>query len=297
MNFDTTILIPTYNRSRDLRKLVHYLARNFNISKVRVIVLDGSNSEQAIANQSICNNASLEYKHYDSTVSYCERILNGLNLVETDTVAILGDDDVLDPKGFGDCVTFLEDNPDYSIAHGQYVGFNLTSKGLSFNPTYQSSSIEDDSSLERLFSYFSSYTAPSFYAVNRTVHLRKGFEEVVNNNTDFKDYVSLETLVSAIPLVNGKLKRLDSFYQARRFFPAPPDNKYLIYAKYVLDEGFSERYNKVKSSIMKDIADVEEIDMDTASDALDFTFAAFFGQRISTNEMRARFNALNVLNK
>ena len=293
MNFDTTILIPTYNRSRDLRKLVHYLRNNFNISKVKVIVLDGSNSEEALANRRICNNASLEYKHYDSIVSYCERMLNGLNLVETDTVAILGDDDLLDPKGFGDCVKFLEDNPDYSVAHGQYVGFNLTSKGLSFNPTYQSSSIEGDSSLERLFSYFSSYTAPSFYAVNRTAPIIKSFEEVVNNNTDLKDYVSLEILISAIPLVNGKLKRLDSFYQARRFIPAPSD-KYVTYAKYLLDEGFSERYNKVKRSIIKHIPDVDKIGMDTVSDALDFTFGALFGQRISTNEMRVRFNALNL---
>ncbi len=103
-------------------------------------------------------------------------------------------------------------------------------------------------------------------------------------------------MISAIPLVNGKLKRLDSFYQARRFIPGP-SGKYVIYAKYVLDEGFSERYNKVKRSIMKHIAAVEEIDMGAASDALGFTFAAFFGQRISTNEMRARFNALNVFNK
>ncbi len=226
------------------------------------------------------------------------RILNGFNLVETDTVAILGDDDILDPKGLSDCVTFLERNADYSVVHGQYIGFNLTPNGLGYNRTYQSSSIEQKCPLDRLFCFFSSYSAPSIYAVNRTARIRYSFEELCRNNTDFvSNFVSVEIMASAIPLLKGKLKRIDSFYLARRFLPSVPGRYAMYYARFIFGESFSEHYNNLKCSITRHIPAVEEIDMDTASDALDFTFAAFFGQRISTNEMRARFQALNVFNK
>ena len=288
-------MIPTYNRSHDLSKLVYYFAKNFSLSTVKIIVLDGSDNDGEVsANKSVSENNSIEYCHYGSEISYLQRILDGLKQVGTETVALLGDDDILDPKGFSNCVTFLQRNPDYAVAHGQYIGFDFRANGLSFNKTYQSNSVEEDFALERLFSFFSAYTAPTYYAVNRTRYIRKSFEELVANGTEFKDYVSSELLVSAIPLAHGKLKKLDFFYQARRFIPAPPD-KYIVYAKYILDEGFSNRYNKLKKSIIKYLPETEKNDSDTVSDAIDYAFAAYFGQRISTNELRSRFQALNII--
>ncbi|MGV1099880.1 TIGR00180 family glycosyltransferase [Thiovibrio sp. JS02] len=293
----TTILVPTCNRAGDLEKLVHYLAGNFNHSLVRIIVLDGSDRKnERAANQSSCARYSVEYLRYGPEVSYLQRILNGLNEVITETVTILGDDDILNPKGFWESVCFLHKYPDYAIAHGQYVGFNFSPQGdLKHNKTYGSNSVEESSPLARLFSFFSAYTAPTYYAVNRTQLLKKSFAEIVANGTPFEDYVSFEILVSAIPLLHGKLKRLESFYQARRFVPAPPD-KYVVYAKYVLDEGFSERYNKLKKSIIRSLPAADRYASEKVADAVDFAFAAFFGQRITTAEMLARFQALKISN-
>ncbi len=290
----STILIPAYNRFDDLNKLLHYCKENFNFEMVSIVVLDGSDKAgEAELIQAACQTCSIEYRFYTSEVSYQQRILDGLERVETETVVLLGDDDILYPQGFVDCVSFLEDHPNYSIAHGQYLAFDFRENGLSYNATYQSESVEDDSPLGRLFSFFSAYVAPTYYAVNRTRYLRASFQELVANGTEFKDYVSSELLVSAIPIVNGKLKRLDSFYQARRFIPAPQD-KYVVYAKYLMDESFSERYQKLKKSIIKHLPQELTVPRETVSDAVDYSFAAYFGQRVSMQELQARFQAMQI---
>lgn len=288
----STILIPAYNRYDDLNRLLHYCKDNFNPAKVRILVLDGSDrAGEAESIQAACKRCSIEYRFYTADVTYQQRILSGLECVETETVVLLGDDDILYPQGFVDCVTFLEEHPEYAIAHGQYIAFDFRKNGLSYNPTYQSESVEDDSPLVRLFSFFSAYVAPTYYAVNRTQYLRASFGELVANGTEFKDYVSSELLVSAIPIANGKLKRLPSFYQARRFIPAPPD-KYIVYAKYLTDESFSHRYQKLKQSIVKYLPQGMNVPTDTVSDAVDYAFAGYFGQRVSMKELTARFQML-----
>lgn len=293
MDLKSTILLPTYNRPQDLRKLLDYLAHSFDLNKVRVLVLDGSDSKNQTVNRRACEGLQVDYKSYGSSLSYVERLLEGLQSTETESVIILGDDDILSPKGFSECVSFLHENKDYTIAHGQYIGFNITSQGCSFNKTYHSVSIEDNSPLKRLFSFFSSYTAPTIYAVCRTASLQKSFEELIKNDIDISDYVNVEIMASAIPVAQGKLKRLSSFFQARRFSPAPPD-KYVSYAKYIMADDFSGKHQKIKKSIINNLPDKEDLKEATASNAIDLAFAAYFGQRVNQQEIVQRFNALGL---
>jgi len=293
-NFLTSILIPTYNRSQELSKLVHYSAQNFDLSVVKFFVLDGSDNYNEITlNKSVCERNRIDYHHSGPEVSYMQRILNGIKSVETETVSLLGDDDILYPDGFTDCVQFLHSNDDYAIAHGKYIGFNYTPNGISFNETYISQSMESNSALERLFDFFSAYTAPTYYAVNRTSLLRKSFEELIKNKFDIHDYVAAEIMVSAIPIVNGKLKRLDSFFQARRFLPAAKD-KYVVYAKYIMETDFSKKNSKIKKSILDNMAAREKIKDEIISDAIDYAFASFFGQRLNQQEISQRFHNLEI---
>lgn len=293
MEIKSTILIPTYNRPKDLKKLIHYIANNFSLSDVHLLVLDGSNGENEIQNKKICDAANVEYKGYGKQLTYVERISSGLKQVKTETVAILGDDDILDPNGFTDCVKFLHNNNDYAVAHGKYIGFNYTPNGISSNETYTSQSIENDSPLERLFLFLSAYTAPTFYAVNRTSLLAKSFEELIKNNFDINDYVAAEIMVGTIPIVNGKLKRLDSFFQARRFLPATKD-KYVVYAKYIMEKDFSKKINRIKRSIMNNLANKGKIKDESIVDAIDYAFASFFGQRLNQQEISQRFHTLRI---
>jgi hypothetical protein len=69
--FLTSILIPTYNRSHEISKLVHYAARNFDLSLVKFFVLDGSDNDKEIAaNKSACKRNKIEYHHYGSETPY-----------------------------------------------------------------------------------------------------------------------------------------------------------------------------------------------------------------------------------
>lgn len=293
MNIKSTILIPTYNRPEDLKKLIFYIVNNFSLTNVYILVLDGSDDKNKILNKKICESASIGYKSYEKQLTYVERLLSGLKQVKTKTTTILGDDDILSPNGFTDCVKFLHDNDDYAIAHGKYIGFNYTPNGISFNETYISQSMESNSALERLFNFFSAYTAPTYYAVNRTSLLLKSFEELIKNKLDIDDYVAAEIMVSAIPIVNGKLKRLDSFFQARRFIPATKD-KYVVYAKYVMETDFSKKFSKIKESILDNMPIREKIKDEIIFDAIDYAFASLFGQRLNQQEISQRFHNLGI---
>ena len=290
--YTATILIPTCNRPEFIGKLVDYLLFNLNASKIKIIILDGSDENGKAKNRATCEGKPVEYLWFDKTISYFQRMLLGLEAVETNIVSILGDDDILFPKGFIESVLFLRDNEDFSIAHGQYIGFSDIA-GVKFNKTYISDSICSENVFCRLFDFFSSYTAPTYYAVTRTKYLIKSFQLMVENNIMFNDHFSAESLISAIPLINGKLKRLNSFYQARNFNPVP-EGHYVVYAKYIANPDFSTKYQKVKTSLMNQLMSTVDIDENIVSDALDYTFAAFWGQRIATNEMRSRFQALNI---
>lgn len=293
MKKQTTILVPTYNRPEDLKRLVSYTVDNFSLDRVHMIVLDGSDKKNQKLNQNACNHDRIEYKNYENHITYVERMFSGLKKVKTDTVTILGDDDILDPNGLTDCVNFLHDNSDYAIAHGKYIGFDYAPNGLRFNETYQSQSIENNSPLERLYYFLSAYTAPTFYAVNRTCLLKKGFEELIKNNFDISDYVAAEIMVSCIPLANGKLKRLDTFFQARRFLP-PTKGKYVVYAKYMMENHFSEKIGKIRNSILENMKDLQTKKDKTVLDAINYALAAFFGQRLNPQEIEQRFNQLGI---
>ncbi len=164
---------------------------------------------------------------------------------------------------------------------------------FSFARTYDSPSVEDESALKRLFSFFSSYTAPTFYAVNRTIHLKKNFEEMIKNKFEVHDYLLSEIMISAIPLLHGKLKRLDSFFQARLLIPMPED-VYIVVGKYMMKDDFSYKFKKMKNSVMQNMREQDKIDEETISDAIDLSFASFLGQRIKQEEINDCFQRLNI---
>ena len=187
---------------------------------------------------------------------------------------------------------FLHNNKNYSISHGKYIGFNCYPNGIKYNETYISQSVEDDSPMKRLFNFLSNYTAPTFYAVNRTALIEKSFEEIIKNKLD-NDYVASEILVSAISIVNGKLKRLNSFFQARRFVPATKD-KYVIYPKYIMENDFSNKISKIKETILDNMPTREKIKDEIIFDAIDYAFASYFGQRLNQQEISQRFHNLGI---
>lgn len=285
---ESTILIPTYERPTYLAKSLIWNKQTFNTSKVRFIVLDGS-IKNGPQNRQICENNQIEYFHYKNDVTNAERLLAGLNLVRTEIVSFLADDDLINPAGYYQCIGFLKSHPDYSAAHGEYIDFIIKGHKIKYTYGYNMFSIEQSLPLNRLFKYLTCYQ-PIFYAVFRTAALQTAFKEVSINvqNDDSSFY---ELLAGCIPVAIGKVKKVNYFYYGRQIGESTP-RKYIPDPKYPFLESFSQRYTKVKHSIIKNIGRQEGIS-EKLNDAIDACFAGYFSfHGMTRTKVQLYYNSL-----
>ena len=121
------IIIPTYNRPNYLKRILNY----FNYHKIssNIIVADSSNKENQQKNKEIISKTSdlnIDYlKPYPSDMNMFYKINNALNFTNEKYCLICADDDFIIPRSIDKCVQFLAKNPNYTIAHGEYLSFYL----------------------------------------------------------------------------------------------------------------------------------------------------------------------------
>ncbi len=282
----STILIPTYNRSDYLSRLLQFMVANFNPELVKVVVLDGSDKE-ASKNKELCLKTGIEYRYYGPEIPILERWLAGIRSTETEFVSFLADDDILQPDGYYDCLNFLQSYPQYSIAHGNYVWFLEQNEQTLLYPGYQTFSIEHESSLERLFYFLADYI-PITYGVYRTDILRTAYEETISNlaldNLHFTELLS-----GCIPVLLGKVKKLATNYYGRNMGDSSP-RPVMIYPKLVFAEDFSYRYGQIKSTLKNILND--NINPEIAEDALDYCFGAYYGKILNRANVTQHFTRL-----
>ncbi len=293
-NSISTILIPTYNRPYHLLRLLHYYLKvNFDLKRQKFMVLDGSDKDSEV-NQNTCQEVGIEYHHYGPNIPILERWLDGINRTQTEFVSFLADDDILQPDGYYDCLSFLEANPDYSAAHGNYVWFVDKEDNPLLYPGYQSFSIENDCPLERLFAFFSDYV-PISYGVYRTKILKTAYEKTLSctgtDNLHFSELVS-----GCIPVVLGKIKKLDSNYYIKsvdtsnRNLSTLPSRPPIIYPKLVFAEDFSSRYARIKNTLKELLS--SRTDPNIVDDAIDYCFGVYYGKILNRYFVTEHFNRL-----
>ncbi len=282
----STILIPTFNRSHYLARLLQYLAANFNLEQVKVVVLDGSDKE-ASANEAICAKTAAEYRYYGPDIPILERWLDGIKSTETEFVSFLADDDILQPDGYYDCLKFLASHPQYSIAHGNYVWFADKREEVLLYPGYQTFSIEHDSPLERLFCFLANYL-PITYGIYRTDILSIAYTETISHlaldNLHFTELLS-----GCIPVLLGKVKKLDTNYYGRNIGESSP-RPLIIYPQLVFAEDFSYRYGCIKNALKKILQERENPKI--VSDAIDYCFGAYYGKILNKHNISQHFTRL-----
>ena len=213
-----TIIIPTYNRSKYLKRILNYYnkyERNF-----KIIVADSSSDENKRVNKkniSLLSFLDIQYiDKYASKINPYDKWCNVLNYVKTKYALFCADDDFIIPNGIKKSIDFLEKNADFSCAQGHYISFylgnNLQKKEFVFKPSYTYyNSITSDNVKDRLFSNFVNYMQ-TIYAVHRTNLLKMIFEESAKYTNDNRFG---ELLASMLDLVYGKVKKLDILYSAR----------------------------------------------------------------------------------
>lgn len=209
-----TLVVPTYNRSELLRRLLSYL----RVQQVgsRILILDSSEAEHFEANRVAVAASGLNIRHerFDPSVQPYAKFAAGMQLVDTKYVSFCADDDILFPEAVRECLDVLEADPFYVAAHGYYINFlDKSEQGGGFRITttmYESDGLADGDAWRRLRQFMTNYQA-TFYAVHRTDVLRDVFQRI----QPMANLLFLEVLGAALTVVKGGVFRTKSYYMAR----------------------------------------------------------------------------------
>ena len=213
---DITIVIITYNRYQYLLRLLKFYENYKN--SFQFLILDSSSHEATKHIKYFLKKDNIDYKKYDSTIFFSDKISDGCKYIKTPFAVLCPDDDFLIPSSIIEAKNYLHANLDYSSAHGIHFAHTqnseISKKGFSINPIYKfGNSSELDSSADRLKGYFMGKSGYyPMYAVHRTDLFKKIW-------TETKEYISdwglSELFPCALSFIYGKMKILPLFYASR----------------------------------------------------------------------------------
>lgn len=210
-----TLVIPTYNRPDDLRRLLGFLA--WQKADFPVLVLDSSGPEAHERNAETARGLGLNLRleRFDPRMPPWEKFRCGAEMVATEFSSMCADDDLVLVSSLGPLVHFLRTSPAYSVAHGWYFGFYLGDVFGIRQVVYRGASLDAERPAERLYQLFSEYQALT-YGVHRTAVLRDIMTEVQGVQT----MLGRELLGGALAVVAGKVARLPLLYAGRNLGPS-----------------------------------------------------------------------------
>jgi glycosyltransferase domain-containing protein len=283
-----TIVIPTYNQRHELLKRLLSYYKNYDLP---VLIADSSASAYPyeIDKVKIC------YLHCPS-LGYYEKLIYVMDLVNTEFVVFCADDDFLVPKGIQAAVSFLKSNPEYSIARGSQICFLGDTSGIGnfvwISSEWESCSLEEDIPSKRLFKQFSSFKTTTFYAVHRTSLMRELLRAVVNNSDD---YLFGEYIFALLAIIRGKYKIIDCFYSARTAHPT--SNPHTFY-NFIMNGTFDAKYERFRSILSKELADVEDINLSSADKLIDLALAEYLkNDNFTLPGLRKKATLKKIINK
>lgn len=216
-----TILVPTKNRSHFLYKLLQYHVRmKFGGT---MMVGDASEGSDLESNQQAVREFEKEIN-----IIYCKHpshvsLIEGTNwmLAETKTPysVLSGDDDFLVPSGLSRCVSFLEENEDYSLACGEqtYTYIQRLGNGdmrIERIVAGYSKNHEEDLPSQRIVSYCCPSRRVNTFSVQRTKNMYYCWKKASQLGLDKTHHHSPlhETAVNVMSLIQGKQKKFPNLY-------------------------------------------------------------------------------------
>jgi len=212
-----TLVVPTYKRYPFLKRLLKFYD-SFDIP-IKILILDSTPHETSDRefNQLVSNN-NIIWKKFSSDITYWARIAKGIEFVETDYVTLCADDDFIMPAAIIKCIEFLENNSDYSSAHGLYFSHQNAeqskTKGFYIGPLYRKArSANQNLSRDRVLAYLSGEIGSyPLYAVQRT----ETFSLIWSETNQFvSDWNLHEVFSCCLSFIYGKMKILPIFYASR----------------------------------------------------------------------------------
>src|SRR3989338_5107637 len=285
-----TLVVPTRNRWDFLSRLLDYY-RDFGL-QYRLIIGDSSDPSQYRSRDLALDNSgkrlNLEYRQYpDTTGTVCAAEL--LAHVSTPYAVWVADDDFVVPYGFDRTIDFLERHRDYSGAHGNALIFTLSSDGpfgrvMSIG-RYSQRSVEQKTASERLVDHLETY-CPTIFSVHRTELLQRSYRYVA----DLKlDNCFGELLPSSLPIVCGKIKKLDILYMARQAHAGMVSrtiNPGVF--DWITGPRWLEQWISFRDCLTKELAQQDAIKLEVAREVVEKAFWGYLAHGI-TRKWDARY--------
>lgn len=218
MNEMITIVVITCNRYTYLERLLNFYEKHE--FPFPILILDSSSDKDITPNLSrLMNDRRIRHKKYSNQISFEEKIARGVLDIKTRYCVLNADDDFLIPYGVSECIHFLENKPDYSIAQGFFIQHTIKrnrngSTGFSWRPAFADQvSLKFDSAEDRLNFAWNGFNGVTFYSVFRTELLVQIWEEtsaIVKNNPCLS-----ETMPFILSILHSKIMVLPVFYISR----------------------------------------------------------------------------------
>ncbi len=221
----TTILIPTFNRTSGLKRLLHFLAAEG--AACPILVLDSGDAASQEENAETCRTSPLSTAHhcYPEGIYQLDKWEEGLRLVGTEFSAFAADDDFVFPATLGECERFLLAHPDYVVCQGFFLSFRRQGREESSSRTHfqldsPGAGREEETPVARVWMAFHSY-AHLIYGLRRTACWVDSLHRINAATKVHRGHgSSIEEMLDAmLCLVAGKLRRLPLLHSLRNGKP------------------------------------------------------------------------------
>lgn len=203
-----TVLVTIRNRRNTLPRVMNY----YKDFPANVIFLDSTRGEK----YDNCDLALPNKYEYVPGKNYVQKILDCLNSIDTKYSVVVCDDDFLSKEGVLDCVTFLEENDDYSACRGQEVA--LFDNLLSFETLdYLVDALDNfksDSAKERVYNAWSYFNGANVHNIMRT-EVQIKIQEFHLENPEFNAISVYDKTLSYITAVYGNIAVIPTYYIMR----------------------------------------------------------------------------------
>lgn len=203
-----TIVIPTYQRPVQASRALHYWLGQ----DVRVIMIDGSATPLALP-APVAKAIHITYLHMPFSLS--ARLGHVTGLLQTDYVALCGDDDFMLPKALRACVDFLDANADYAACGGQALGFDsrLGLRAFVRYEKFRTFDLAQGDASSRTLAYFADLSPASVYSVCRTQFWAEAMQ--LWSQLEFPVYAIGEVQFEFHMASRGKIRRLSILHWLR----------------------------------------------------------------------------------
>jgi glycosyltransferase domain-containing protein len=283
---DITIIIPTYQRTAFLKRLLQYYT-DVRLM-IPLLIADSSQEPAASANQAIIQDMrthlNLHYQTYDPSMRPETKIAAAVETVTTKYTVLCADDDFLIPNGINQCVTFLESHTDYSIASGLtafalgattpddrlFTAINNLYEGW-HTRTFPQPSIEFPDPTTRLLHHMQQY-APTFYAVHHREHMRDNLRTTNENSAGVR---LDELLLSCLSMLQGKMRVLPALFMVRQAHAHSEGQRATPWAAFMTSDQFSTHYARFRNTLAVEVTRCSGMPTAEAQELVNRVFVAY----------------------